>query len=776
MPKRLLFLAPLFVILSVAAVAAVAVPVRAYLGPNVRDVVEFEGIIQPADEDNDLLNDQVSPDGRQAFIVTRKAEVASDKNVYKILMLDVTPTRLVAHRAPDPVTIFSAAIAHDNDFASPGIQDVQWCGERSLVFLARLDGEAFQVYRLDVLKRELLQLTHEKNRIVAWATSQDMQRVVYTVQLPNPPMQKGDHGIVVGTQSFWNVNYGQHDLTVQPRKYQNFLVDLASQQPSRAIGPPFMPTAATVPTVSISPDGRWALLPRYEPERLAAWTRQYPMIDELQQKFGWSKRVDPLQYFSTLAAVSPRRMVAVRLADGKEQAIVDAPDDLYFPSFGKREDRLWQGTGTSVVLAGTHLPKAGNGKTPLASHAIEYWPDSGRWADIAELKGRLQAAHRLADGFWLVDDSGRREFHRRVDGAWRESGENTERAGLAAGWGLSVTQGLNLPPDVYAKLPGGSTTRLTQLNPQFNVDTWGSMKPYTWIDKVGRPWKGGLMAANDIDSHVRHPLVIQTYGFSPDRFYIDGPNLSDGAFSGFAGRAFLREGILVLAMPWNPEHGSAPEGHQAIDVFNEGVRAAVDSLASKGMVDPARVGIIGWSATGERVLNLLAFGDVPIQAATMADGDTNTLFSIPVLYGYFDRMWERIEKFNEGMPFGDSLANWVRNDPNLHTDCIHAALRIEGYGNVVKTNWDTYALLRRQQKAVEMIVVPDDSHSLLVPGDRMLSLQGNVDWHGFWLAGGMRTTPELRSETAESLAQQYARWQQMAMLKDVDDARPRCPH
>jgi len=765
------FLAPLCALLAITASAE---PTRSHVGPSVRDVVEFEQIIQPSDENDDLLKEQVSPDGTQAFIVTRKADVASDRNVYKIQLLDLTPARLAEQHAPAPVTIFSAALAHDNSFDSPGVQDVQWHGDRSLVFLGRLDGQSYQVYRLDVPKHDLSQLTHEKDRIVAWAASEDMQRVVYTVQVPNPLMQEGDHGVVVGTHSFWSVNFGQHELAAQTRKYQSLLVDVGSQQPPRALGHPFAPPAATVPTVSISPDGRWALLPRYEPERLTAWARQYPMIDALEKRFGWSTRVDPLQYFSTLAAVSPRRMIAVRLEDGKEQTILDAPDDLYFPAFGKRHDRLWQGTGTSVVLAGTHLPPTSDGKTPPASHVIEYWPDTGRWMDIATLNDRLSQARPLRDGFLVVDGSGRRELHRQADGAWRESAEGTREAGRPAEWTLSVTQGLNQPPDVYATGPAGETTRLTWLNPQFKADTWGSMKPYSWIDKAGRTWNGGLMSGNDMGSHARHPLVIQTYGFSPDRFYIDGPNLSDGAFSGFAGRAFLREGILVLAMPWNPKEGAAPEGHGAIQVFNEGVRSAVDSLVKQGKVDPARVGIIGWSATGERVLNLLAFGKVPIRAATMADGDTNTLFSIPVLYGYFDRMWERIEKFNEGMPFGDTLAAWVRNDPNLHTDCIHAAVRIEGYGNVVKTNWDTYALLRRQQKAVEMIVVPDDSHSLLVPGDRMLSLQGNVDWHAFWLTGRTRTTPEVPSETTESLAAQYARWRQMETLKDADDARPRC--
>jgi dipeptidyl aminopeptidase/acylaminoacyl peptidase len=204
------------------------------------------------------------------------------------------------------------------------------------------------------------------------------------------------------------------------------------------------------------------------------------------------------------------------------------------------------------------------------------------------------------------------------------------------------------------------------------------------------------------------------------------------------------------------------------------VHNAVDALVKDGRVDPAKVGIIGWSATGERVLNLLSFGDVPLRAATVADSDANTLFSFTVTYGKMDTTWARKERINEGQPFGDKLASWVRNDPSLHTDCIRTPLRIETYGRNVGNNWDLHALLRRQYKPAEMIVIPTGAHSLGAPGDRMASLQGNVDWFGFWLAGQTRTDPLAAWETKESVASQYARWQQMQTLQEADEARPHC--
>jgi hypothetical protein len=191
-------------------------------------------------------------------------------------------------------------------------------------------------------------------------------------------------------------------------------------------------------------------------------------------------------------------------------------------------------------------------------------------------------------------------------------------------------------------------------------------------------------------------------------------------------------------------------------------------------VDRDRVGIMGWSRTGERVLNMITFTDVPIRAATLLDGDANTLFSTVLTYGFNDNITARKERMNGGPPAGETLATWIRNDPSLNTSCIRAALRIESYGPAVKNNWDIYALMRRQYKAVEMIVMPGASHTLHTPSERMLSLQGNVDWYRFWLTGGRRNDPFVAGESDETLREQYRRWEQMAELKKVDDARTGC--
>ena len=753
----------------------------AAIGPTVKEVIEFTRIIQPLGHDEDALQNQISPDGEHAFIVTRKADVATDTNRFEILLLDVNPKRLAASGAAAPIRVLTMDARRDEADINPPLREARWSGNRTILFRARMNDEPFQVYQVDVMTRRVTQLTYAPLGLVAFDVSSDLRRVVYVAPVPNPAVPPGARSVVVGNHSFWSVYFGQDDFRTQQRRYQYLVAEAGSRTAARPLGESFAESSGGFPSASISPDGRWLLLPKYEPGRQLAWGKQYPPIAEATTKYGPSVALDPLAYYSRPMSYVARRIVAYRLADGEERTVVDAPDDS-LQTNQLRTDRLWQDGGASVVIAGTYLPRRdGEPHTGAAAHIIEYWPETGRWKDIAVLKQRLKAAHPVAGKagtFIAVDGEQHRRFERSADGIWHEGDEDrSDEKGQDASGGslrLRVLETLNQPPDIVAVSAGGAPVRLTDLNPRFSPSTWGTMREYGWKDAKGRPWNGGLMVPADFDPRVRHALVIQPYGFSPTRFYRDGSNMSDGFTSGFAGRAFLRENILILALPWGAASGGPSDERGQVNAFAEGVRGAIDALVAEGLVDRNKVGLMGWSSTGERVLNLITFTDTPIRAATLLDGDSNTMFSMSITYAVMDGIQARKERVNEGGPFGESRERWIRNDPSLHTDCIRSALRIEMYGPEVHNNWDIYALLRRQYKPVEMIVFPSGAHALSRPSERMISLQGNVDWYRFWLNGEKRSELVVPMETVASLNEQYTRWEQLERLKDAADAKPRC--
>jgi hypothetical protein len=185
--------------------------------------------------------------------------------------------------------------------------------------------------------------------------------------------------------------------------------------------------------------------------------------------------------------------------------------------------------------------------------------------------------------------------------------------------------------------------------------------------------------------------------------------------------------------------------------------------------------VIGFSATARWVEDLVTFTDVPIRAATLADGFSNSAFSIASMYGMGASVPNQIFGELGAKPYGHSAADWTSRSPTYNLQCVTAAVRIEAFGMHVHGFWDTYALLRHHSKAAEMVIIPKGQHHLSRPSERMISLQGNVDWYRFWLKSEERKEAVIPGETPLSLEGQYQRWRYMAELKSADDAKPRCP-
>jgi len=85
-------------------------------------------------------------------------------------------------------------------------------------------------------------------------------------------------------------------------------------------------------------------------------------------------------------------------------------------------------------------------------------------------------------------------------------------------------------------------------------------------------------------------------------------------------------------------------------------------------------------------------------------------------------------------------------------------VRLEAIGLAsVLFEWEPYAGLLLQQKPVELFVIPEGTHLLVKPWERLASAQGNVDWFRFWLKGEEDPDP--------AKAEQYARWRELRKLQ-----------
>ena len=141
--------------------------------------------------------------------------------------------------------------------------------------------------------------------------------------------------------------------------------------------------------------------------------------------------------------------------------------------------------------------------------------------------------------------------------------------------------------------------KLTDQTAQVSAWRLGSVEVVSWKSKDGAVIEGVLHKPADYDPKRKYPLLVKIHGgptgVSQPRFL---PN--DYAYPV---QAFLEKGALVLEPNYR---GSAGYGakFRALNVRNLGVgdmwdvMSGVDSLIAKGMVDPNKLGAMGWSQGG----------------------------------------------------------------------------------------------------------------------------------------------------------------------------------
>ena len=272
-------------------------------------------------------------------------------------------------------------------------------------------------------------------------------------------------------------------------------------------------------------------------------------------------------------------------------------------------------------------------------------------------------------------------------------------------------------------------------------------------DSSGHQWTAGLVLPPNYVKGNRYPLVIQTHGFDPNEFLADG-----FATTANAARPLASSGIVVLQTSYAHDHELEP---QEMDENLREYHSAIDKLNAMGIVDPTRIGIIGFSWTCYHVVSALVRDPHLFAAASIDDGvdmsywqylqsnDETPLSSEPEeLYG--------------STPFGTGLANWVKDSATFHMDRVQAPLLVtaaEGPSTLI-FEWGVYAALRMQKKPVDLMYIPDGQHHLQKPLDRLASQQGNVDWFRFWLQGYEDPDP---AKTA-----QYQRWEKLRKLHQYE--------
>jgi hypothetical protein len=342
-------------------------------------------------------------------------------------------------------------------------------------------------------------------------------------------------------------------------------------------------------------------------------------------------------------------------------------------------------------------------------------------------------------------------FSRVSDGTWKQVPGAEDPKLRALPIKVEVKQDVNHPPVVVAE----DKTRhkpqpVWDPNPQLGDIELGQAEVIKGTDDHGNEWEGGLVKPPDYVPGRQYPLVIQTHGF------FDGTFLSNGVFnsSTFAARALAASGMVVLQLDWIQNLFSTPEeGPAEVAVFE----SAVKKLTAEGLIDPARVGVIGFSRTVYHVLEALTTRKI-FAAASVTDGIT---------FGYFDYILNiespyvrESDMVYGGDPFrAPGLENYLKRSPGFNMDKVSAPLLVlNGGKDTVLGDWEPYAALRVLNKPVELIMMQDGTHVLSNPQQRLFSETTQVDWFRFWLKGEEDADP--------AKTEQYVRWRKLRHLQD----------
>jgi dipeptidyl aminopeptidase/acylaminoacyl peptidase len=713
--------------------------------------------------DEELL---FSPDGKYFLVETERGRL--DRNDVEDSLRFYRCTE-IQEFLEQPDGLHPVWTVNRSSYKGRAIKAWHWLPDSSAIaFLERTSGDDFRLVLADLTKMMVEPLTPVTDSVADFDVL-DRQHYVYTrpdrVKTTAMLAQRRASSVVGDGKSLFQLLFPNDLVAKSISSPDNYLWAVVGGRPFEVMhdGAPFIPDPAS--GLGLAPDGGSvvAAVPIAEVPR--SWEMLYPppfpsdpyRIHAGRQHPEWARAY---QY------------VRIDLQTYSVQSLTDAPISKHVGLWASAySGPKWSSDGKAVLLPGTFIKSQRNipsrpcvaivdliAATPICVEMLKGHSVTGTeegFHDIQEArfaegdKRRILVRFRLHTDFYSI---GTTEYQLTANGLWRVVAERGGPSDLGHdGLEISVKEGLNEPPLLVASSKRKSRIILDP-NPQLNNIELGHATVYEWKDSYGRKWKGGLFRPRDYKLGQHYPLVIQTHGFAESRF------ISSGRYpTAFAARALASEGILVLQVADLEVclTQTSYEGSCAVS----GYEAAAKQLVSEGMVDPDKIGIVGWSRTCFYTMQSLVFGSLRFKAASITDG---------LMEDYFQYLLETdwLAKDSNAVigaePFGEGLQQWLERSPGFNLDKINAPLMIVGLGPLSTLHmWAPYAGLRYLHKPVDLVVLNTDEHILTNPALRMASEAGTVDWFRFWLQDYEDPDP--------AKAEQYSRWNGLRKLQREND-------
>jgi dipeptidyl aminopeptidase/acylaminoacyl peptidase len=642
---------------------------------------------------------EYSPNGEHFVVVLRKGDLKTNANEYSIYLF--ATSAIFQPRKPHLLLTIRTASG------KPGIRGIKWLEDnKTLAFLGNPEDGLTQIYTVNIETKQLTERTNHRTAIDQFDISLDGKKLIFTAAKEDNSSLTPEqhlHGIVVQDQTLEDILTGRFNRA--PGEEQLFYQERNEEEIA------FPPThqVNVNSRLTFSPDGHFASVTAYFRATSTEWTAYNNMVLRF-----WGRNPAPLG--------GPSPVSQFFLFDCLTRSIrtlLEAPA-VYTASSHWAKD-------SHAIYLKTYLPLDGTSETERSKR----------------IEGELPVEIAVPD----LTVKQLSEF------GWQQASYSQSKQ-LPA---ITLEEDLNAPPRIVAqdRLTNRSVL-LMVLNPQFAGLIFGRVE-VLHLMVHGIPIIAGLYLPPGYVAGSRYPLVLQTHGFDSMRFSMDGRYEWS---SGFAARALAAAGIMVVQMQEfeNPgDHDRVGNDRTLGKTLESSFRnfavacyaQAIQTLSDKGMINPDRVGISGFSRTVWFVSYLLTHSEKQkFRTAILTDGIDG---------GYFEYIARRLTEFdadNGGMaPFGkDGLDLWREESPTFNLDRVCIPVRLVSIEDRL-AQWEWFVAAKLEKKPVELIEVPDGTHMLEKPSDRYIAMEGIVDWFRFWLQGYV--------DPSQAKAMQYDRWRSL---------------
>ncbi len=549
--------------------------------------------------------------------------------------------------------------------------------------------ERRQIWLMPPRGGEALQLTKHETPIVWWDWSPDSERIYFTSpeRVDEDDLKRKEKGFDV-------------QIVNQPQPPEHlWMIDVETKEEKRLTSG----EEYTVSSVETSKDGRWIAFRGNSADRYAGW-----MDSEL--------------YLLDLTSGKVTQLTDNKVSEG---GFLFSPDSRWLAFSAADEFTTYR---TSKIYL---LPVGGGEWRKLPTNftydaSVSFWGDDSQTIYANTLVG-------VNNNLFSVPISGGRAKQIIKEDAAISVNRDEDSGTLIISYS-DPAHPTDLYTSTWEKLgdPKG-WVRLTRSNPEVEGMLLGKYETIRWKSTDGKTIEGLLIKPVGFQQGKRYPLIVQIHG-GPASAYTN-------AFSGYYGNyvhIYAANGYAVFQPNYRGSSGYGERFRMEIagDYFRQAfddIMTGVDYLIKqRGIADPDKLGMMGWSAGGHWSNWTLVSTD-SFKAISTGAGAVNWIS----LYAQTDVQFTR-EFYFEGTPY-DSWDGYIRVSPLKYIKRAKTPTLIhfgEKDQRIPKPQGDElHMALKKLGVPTEYIVYPNMPHGLRNIRYQMVKMQAEFGWFEKWLKG-----------------------------------------